>query len=76
MNSSDLSLFKNFPLKSETRMLQFRWEIYNVFNHTQFSGVDTTARFDTAGNQVNAQFGRITSTRLPRVMQFGLNFRF
>ena len=76
MNSSDLSLFKTFPLKSETRVLQFRWEIYNVFNHTQFSGVDTTARFDPAGNQVNAQFGRITSTRLPRVMQFGLIFKF
>ena len=76
LNGSDLSLFKTFPLKSETRVLQFRWEIYNLFNHTQFAGVDTTARFDTAGNQVNAQFGRITSTRLPRVMQFGLNFRF
>ena len=76
LNSSDLSIFKNFPLKSETRALQFRWEIYNVFNQTQFSGVDNNARFDPAGNQVNAQFGLVTSTRLPRAMQFGLNFRF
>ena len=76
LNSSDLSIFKNFPLKSETRALQFRWEIYNVFNQTQFNGVDNNARFDPAGNQVNAQFGLVTSTRLPRVMQFGLNFRF
>jgi hypothetical protein len=76
LNSSDVSLFKNFPLKSETRMLQFRWEIYNVFNHTQFYTVDTAARFDPAGNQVNQQFGKITGTRLPRVMQFGLSFRF
>ncbi len=28
------------------------------------------------GNQVNAQFGLVTSTRLPRAMQFGLNFKF
>ncbi len=76
LNSSDLSIFKNFPLKSETRQLQFRWEIYNVFNHTQFNGVDNNARFDPAGNQVNTQFGLITSTRLPRIMQFGLSFKF
>jgi hypothetical protein len=33
--------------------LQFRCEMYNAFYHTQYFGLDTTARFDTAGNQVN-----------------------
>jgi len=31
------------------------------FNHTQFSGIDTTARFDAAGNQTNARFGQYTA---------------
>ncbi len=72
----DLSLFKNFPLKSEGRYLQFRWEVYNLPNHTQWSGIDTTARFDAAGNQVNTRFGQVTGARAPRVMQGSLRFTF
>jgi len=75
-NNWDMSFFKKFPLKNEARYFQFRWEFYNAFNHTQFSGVDNGARFDTQGNQVNAQFGRYTSTRSPRIMQGALNFTF
>ncbi|MBO0857798.1 MAG: carboxypeptidase regulatory-like domain-containing protein [Chloracidobacterium sp.] len=75
-NNWDISLFKNIPLKSESRRLQFRWEIYNLFNHTQWSGIDTTARFDVNGNQVNSRFGQVTSARNPRVMQGSLRLTF
>ncbi|MEK7409469.1 MAG: hypothetical protein AAB225_30760 [Acidobacteriota bacterium] len=75
-NNWDVTLFKNFPIRSEERVLQFRWELYNVFNHTQFSGVDSTARFDPAGAQVNGRFGQATSARMPRIMQVSLRFRF
>jgi hypothetical protein len=75
-NNWDCSLFKNFPIRSERRMVQFRAEFYNAFNHTQYSGVNTAARFDTAGKQTNAQFGQVTATRSPRVIQFALTFRF
>ena len=75
-NNWDLSVFKNVPVKGEERYFQFRWEIYNLFNHTQFLGVDTGARFDQAGRQVNTQFGQVTSTRPPRIMQFALSFKF
>jgi hypothetical protein len=76
LNNWDLTLIKNFPLKSETRQLQFRWELYNAFNHTQFQSVDNVARFDPAGDQVNARFGQVISTRPPRIMQFALKFYF
>lgn len=72
----DISVFKNFPLFRESRYLQFRAEAYNALNHTQFAGVNTTARFDAAGNQVNTQFGQVTSTRQPRIMQLSLSIRF
>jgi hypothetical protein len=75
-NNWDFSLFKNIPLRSESRYLQLRWELYNAFNHTQFSGVDTTARFDAAGNQVNTNFGRVTAAREPRYMQLSLRLTF
>jgi hypothetical protein len=50
--------------------------MYNMFNHTQFSEVDTNARFDPAGNQVNARFGEMTAARTPRIMQFALRVYF
>ena len=67
---------KNFPLLSEARYFQFRAELYNAFNHTQFSGVDSTARFDPQGNQVNARFGEFLAARPPRRIQFALRFSF
>jgi hypothetical protein len=76
INSWDISVFKNFPLGSESRILQFRSEFYNMFNHTQFSSVDSTARFDAAGNQVNTRLGQVTGARSARVIQFALSFKF
>lgn len=72
----DMSLFKTFPVMKDQRYVQFRWELYNAFNHTQFAGVDNAARFDAAGHQVNARLGQVISTRSPRVMQFSLRFVF
>ncbi|MBI4875321.1 MAG: carboxypeptidase regulatory-like domain-containing protein [Acidobacteria bacterium] len=75
INNWDTAVFKNFPIREPIR-LQFRWEMYNAFNHTQFSGLDTTARFDPTGKQTNARFGEFTTARNPRQMQFALRFYF
>ena len=61
---------------TQARRLQFRWETYNTFNHTQYTGVDTTARFDAAGNQINTNLGRFTSAALGRRMVLALKFYF
>ena len=71
----DLTLTKEFRVKDTSR-LELRFEAYNAFNHTQFSAVDTTARFDAAGNQVNARFGAFTAARNPRQGQMSLRFVF
>ena len=76
INNWDISMFKNFPVKGERRYFQLRWEMYNAFNHTQFSDVDSTARFDANGNQVNQRFGQVTAARTPRVMQASLRLNF
>lgn len=75
INNWDIAIFKNFPIREQMKF-QFRWELYNAFNHTQFSALDTTARFDAQGNQVNARFGEFTAARNPRQMQFALRFYF
>ena len=76
VSNLDITLFKNIPFGGSARRLQLRWEIYNVFNATQFATVDATARFDAAGNQVNTRFGQVITTRTPRVMQVALRFVF
>jgi hypothetical protein len=76
INNWDIALFKNFPVKERMRF-QFRCETYNTFNHTQFSGLDTTARFDPAtGEQANRRFGEMTGARPARIMQLSLRFLF
>src|SRR5205823_4252614 len=74
-NNFDWSLFKNFPIR-EAKTLQLRWELYNTFNHTQFSSVNTTAQFNPAGVMTNANFGQVTDARTERRMQLSLRFSF
>ncbi|MBI1895547.1 MAG: carboxypeptidase regulatory-like domain-containing protein [Acidobacteria bacterium] len=77
INNWDFTFIKKIPVGAkETRYLQLRWEMYNAFNHAQFRGVDTSARFDVSGNQVNRRFGQVTSTRFPRIMQAALHLYF
>jgi hypothetical protein len=76
INNWDMALAKTFPIRSEKRNFEFRWEAYNAFNHTQYAGINATARFDPTGNQTNALFVQVTSTRTPRVMQGSLRFTF
>jgi len=56
----DVGLHKQFKLAEPLR-LEFRSEFFNIFNHTQFSGVGTTFGAAT--------FGRVTSARDARIGQ-------
>ncbi len=78
--NSDLAFFKNVRLREKLR-LQFRWETYNLFNHTNFNDIDTdlTLTLNTTTNvvtQTNARFGQPITARSPRVMQGSLRLNF
>jgi hypothetical protein len=75
INNTDLTLFKNFRLREKVN-LRFQVEAYNVFNHTQFSGVGTSAQWDQSGAQVTSNFGKVTSALDPRIMQLALRLSF
>jgi hypothetical protein len=61
-------LMKTFGI-SESKRVDFRAEVFNLFNHTQF--------FNPDGNSSDgAQFGQVTQTRDPRLVQFALKFFF
>ena len=76
LNNWDLSLGKKISLGAEQRTLQLRGEFYNAFNHTQFSGVDTTAQFNPAGQQVNTRFGALIAANAARVVQVAMRISF
>jgi hypothetical protein len=63
----DFSLFKRFPL-GEARAFEFRWDNFNVFNHTQFSAIDQDFGSST--------FLEATSAHSARIMQFGAKIIF
>ncbi len=64
---TDLGVFKNFKV-SRRFQLQYRLEMFNAFNQTQFSGVGTTLGTPT--------FGTVTSAGEPRLIQMGLKLTF
>jgi len=74
-NNHDVSVFKTFHI-TERKVLQFRAEAYNLLNHTQFNAVNTAAQFNPGGQQTQTQFGKVTSARNERRMQFSLRFSF
>ncbi len=65
----DFSVHKKIAL-SETKYIQFRAEIFNVFNHTNYSNPDGGFSDGTSS------FGLITSAGDPRLLQFALKFGF
>jgi hypothetical protein len=68
INNWDTGLFKNFTI-TERVSFQFRFESFNAFNHTQWSGVGRNVANQTT-------FGVITSARAARINQFGAKIVF
>jgi hypothetical protein len=65
----NISLFKRFAFsESGQRDVEFRFESFNTFNHTQLNSVDT--------NMADGDFGKVTSVWEPRVLQFALKLHF
>ena len=67
VNNWDLSVFKHIKMR-ESQTLEFRAEFFNAFNHTQFRFPDL--------NVASPNFGRVSRTEEPRIVQFGLRYSF
>jgi hypothetical protein len=63
----DFSAFKNFAI-TEQKRLQFRAELFNLFNEVNFSNPNATL--------TSPSFGRILAAGAPRIVQFSLKFLF
>jgi len=86
----DFGLFKRFAFK-ERYAFEFRWENFNVFNHTQLDQLSGTANAGGTGLPVadgcaalnagdpscaGSGFLVLNGAHNPRIMQFGLKFVF
>ena len=63
----DMAFYKDFRIK-EAHTLEFRAELFNIFNHTNFSSVDTTFGSGT--------YGQLTGAHSPRIAEFALRYQF
>jgi outer membrane receptor protein involved in Fe transport len=68
INDFDMQLYKQVRF-AESQSVEFRWEMYNAFNHTQW-------RAPSVNMESPSTFGVITSTAPPRIMQFALRYSF
>jgi hypothetical protein len=81
INTFDASLNKNWSLTESTK-LQFRAEFFNLFNHPNFVGYNTTINFQgnstqsNFGSVTNPAFGTLNATQNHREIQFGLKLNF
>ena len=65
--NTDLSLFKDVRFADKEKM-QFRVEVFNVFNKKNFRTIDT--------NMTSTTFGAVTAIEPPRIVQLGAKFTF
>ncbi len=75
----DLSLFKDFNF-TERIKLQYRAEFFNIFNHTQWFGINTGISATNPDSPVTAATrgtsGQLSSARDSRKIQMALKFSF
>jgi hypothetical protein len=65
--NTDISAFKRFAIYEKSDLL-FRAEVFNAFNNVNLGNPN--------GTLTSAQFGKITSSNTPRIMQFAMKYEF
>ncbi len=78
ISGTDLAVQKLTQL-GERKTLQFVFQVFNVFNHTQFLNPDGQlgdAQLDSNGNpEAGGLFGEVTRVRDPRQIQLAIRFK-
>lgn len=81
INNWDLALIKKTDLWSETSNLELRVELFNAFNHTQFTTVDlnlgnVVRRDDGTIDETRSTFGKFVDAREARIVQLAARISF
>jgi hypothetical protein len=73
--NTDQSLFKNIKV-TERYNLQFRFEVFNVFNHANFKLPSSATGANFANRITSGNFGQSAGEINPRLVQLGFKFLF
>ncbi len=71
----DMGLFKSFAVHEDMHF-EFRAEAFNVFNHTQWSAVNTNSCYSSQQDCSASPFLTVTSAHNPRILQLAGKFVF
>jgi hypothetical protein len=63
----DMALYKDFHI-TERNVIEFRGEIFNIFNHANFTSISL--------NYGATSFGQLTAAADPRIVEFALRYQF
>jgi hypothetical protein len=63
----DMALYKDFHI-TERNVIQFRGELFNIFNHPNFTAISL--------NYGTPNFGQLTAAADPRIAEFALRYQF
>ncbi len=73
----DMTLDRKINLGSEKRQLQLKVEAFNVFNHVQFTGVNSSFTYSSVTNtNTNANIGALTGERGARILASEIRIQF
>jgi hypothetical protein len=71
----DASIEKKVLIR-ETVSLRFRFQAFNVFNHTEFNQIGTSYSFNAAGANLSTTTGQYTDTQPPRQIAMTVRLEF
>jgi hypothetical protein len=71
----DMGLFKSFAVHEDMHF-EFRAEAFNVFNHTQWNGVNTNSCYSAQQDCSASPFLTVTGAHNPRILQLAGKFVF
>jgi hypothetical protein len=77
INNWDATITKRVPLgHNESRSMRFQLQAFNVFNHTQFSGVNSSFTYNAASVNTNLSTGKYTAALNGRILSLAMHLYF
>jgi hypothetical protein len=64
----DMAFYKDFPISERFGKIEFRAELFNIFNHANFNAISTSFG--------SGSFGQVVGAADPRVIEFALRYEF
>jgi hypothetical protein len=77
INNWDGTITKRVPLGSnEKRSMRLQLQAFNVFNHTQFSAVNSGYTYNAASTNTNLSIGKYTAAQNGRILSLAMHLYF